>query len=214
MNWLFLKVSSSLCYSNSFPIFLCKYFSDPPFMEGFPNYIVPSNPFPSSTCLPSNSALKYLSYWATFLVFCKRLWLETLFRGLLHINAVRKAAIVHLMRWQQPFPKIFLCYYPFFTHLKSIFVVGISWKITQVKQKLTWLTFVRSKENNPLGLVLSNISLHDHPLWGISKQFLLLGGILISKWGLRPNIKVQAFTPHKINLGKNTILGFIFWVHY
>ena len=70
MNWLFLKVSSSLCYSNSLSISLCKYFSDPPLMEGFPYYIVPSNPFPSSTCLSSNPALKYLSYWAAFLVFC------------------------------------------------------------------------------------------------------------------------------------------------
>ena len=33
--------------------------------------------------------------------------------------------------------KIFPCSYPFFTPLKSILVVGISWKLTQVKQKLT-----------------------------------------------------------------------------
>ena len=137
MNWPFLKVSSSLCYSNSLPIFLYQYFSDPPLMEGFPNYIVPSNPFPSSTCLPSKPALKYLSYCAAFLVFCKQQWLKTLFRGLLYINAARKAAVMHLMQWQKPFPKIFPCSYPFFMHLKSIFVARISWKITQVKQKLT-----------------------------------------------------------------------------
>ena len=83
-------------------------------------------------------------------------------------------------------------------HLKSIFVAGISWKITQVKQNLTWLTFVKSEEDDPLELVPSNISLHDHPLWGLSKHFLLLGHILVSKWSLRPNIKVQAFAPHSI----------------
>ena len=137
MNLLFLEVSSSLCYSNSLPIFLCQSFSNPPLMDGFPHYIVPLNPFPSSTYLSSNPALKYLSYRAAFLVFCERQWLKSLFRGLLHINAARKAAAVHLMRWQQLFPKIFPCSYHFLTHLKSIFVAGISWKITQVKQKLT-----------------------------------------------------------------------------
>ena len=71
----------------------------------------------------------------------------------------------------------------------------MSWKLTQVKQKLTWLTFVRSEEDNPLGPVPLNISLHGYPLWGISKHLLLLRRILISKWGLRPNIRVQAFAP-------------------
>ena len=79
--------------------------------------------------------------------------------------------------------------------LKSIFVVGISWKITQVKQKLTWLTLVRSEEDNPLGSLPTNISLHELSLWGLSKYLLLLGLIFVSKWGLRPNIKVQAFAP-------------------
>ena len=72
------------------------------------------------------------------------------------------------------------------------------WKITQVKQKLTWLTFVRSEEDNPLGPVSSNIFLHDHPLWGTSKHFLLLERILVSKRGLKPNIRAQAFAPHNI----------------
>ena len=91
----------------------------------------------------------------------------------------------------QFFPKIFSYFYPFLAHLKSIFVAGTSWKVTQVKPKFTWLTFVKSEEDNPLKLVPSNISRHDHLLWGLSKHFLLLGCILVSKWGLRPNIKVQ-----------------------
>ena len=122
--------------------------------------------------------------------------METLFRGLLHINAARKVAVVHLMRWWQLFPKIFLCSYPFLAHLKSIFVAGTSWKVTQVKAKFTWLTFVRSEEDDSLGLVPFNISLYNYLPWGLSQYFLLLGRILVSKWGLRPNIKVQVFAPH------------------
>ena len=137
MNQLFLKVSSSLCYSNFLSILLSQSFFDPSLMEGFPHYIVPSNPFPSSTYLSSSLALKYLSYWADFLVFCGRQQLKTLFRSLLHINAARKAAVVHLMQWQQLFPKIFPCSYHFFTPLKSILIARTSWKLTQVKQKLT-----------------------------------------------------------------------------
>ena len=95
------------------------------------------------------------------------------------------------------FPKIFLCPYHLLTHLKSIFVAGISWKITQVKRMPTWLTFVRSEEDDPLGLLPSTLSLHDHSLWGLSIHLLLLGRIPISKWGLRPNTKVQAFAPTK-----------------
>ena len=122
--------------------------------------------------------------------------MKTLFRGLLHINAARKVAIVHLMRWWQFFPKIFPCSYPFFAPLKSIIVAGTSWKLTQVKQKLTWLTFVKSEANNHLGPMSLNISLHGYSLWGISKRLLLLRHILISKWGLRPNIRIQTFAPH------------------
>ena len=81
----------------------------------------------------------------------------------------------------------------------------MSWKLTQVKQKLTWLTFVRFEDDNPLEPVPSNIS----------KHLLLLGRILVSKWGLRPNIRVQAFAPHIYHLKKlfcqlyNIILQYI-----
>ena len=163
-------------------------------MEGFSRYIDFSKPFPSSTCLSSNPALKYLSYWASFLTFCEWQWLKTLFRGLLHINAARKA-VVHLMRWWQLFPKIFLYPYHLLTHLKSIFIIGISWKSTQVNRMLAWLTFVRSEENDPLGPRPSTLSWQDYRLWDLPSHFLLLGRIPISKWGLRPNIKVQAFAP-------------------
>ena len=108
------------------------------------------------------------------------------------------------------FPKIFVCPYHFLTHLKSIFVTGISWKFTQVKRMPTWLTFVRSEEDDPLGLLPSTLSLHDHSLWGLSSHLLLLGRIPISKWGLRPNTKVQAFAPTIWNYKKKIIFFFIF----
>ena len=131
IKWLFLEDCSLLCYSNSLSTFF-HYFSDPYLTEGLSHYIESSKPFPSYTCSSSNFALKYVSYRASFLALCERQLLKTLFRGLLHINAARKAAVVHLMRWQQLFPKIFLYPYHLRTRLKSIFIVGISWKITQV----------------------------------------------------------------------------------
>ena len=132
---LFLEVSSSPCYSNSLPIFLCSIF-DPHLMEGLSHYIEFSKSFPSYTYSSSNPALKYVSYRASSLVLCERQWLKTLFRGLLHINAARKTVAVYLMRWWQLFPKIFLYPYHLRTRLKSIFIVGISWKITQVTRML------------------------------------------------------------------------------
>ena len=130
---LFLKDSSTLCYSSSLSLLLhC--FSDPLLMEGLSHYIEFSKPFPSYTCSSSNHALKYMSYRASSLALCERYWLKTLFRGLLHINAARKTVAVYFMRWWQLFPKIFLYPYHLHTRLKSIFIVGISWKIIQVNR--------------------------------------------------------------------------------
>ena len=131
IKWLFLKDSSLLCYSNSLSIFL-HYFSDPSLMEGLSHYIEFSKPFTSYTCSSSNPAPKYVSCQVSSLAFRERQWLGILFRGLLHINAARKVVAMHLMRWQQIFPKIFLYPYRLRTCLKSIFIVGVSWKITQI----------------------------------------------------------------------------------
>ena len=130
---LFLEDCSLLCYSNSLSIFL-HYFSDPYLMEGLSHYIESSKPFPSYTCSSSNPTLKYVSYRASSLALCERQWLKTLFIGLLHINVARKAAAVHLMRWSQLFPKIFLYPYHLRIRLKSIFIARISQKITQVNR--------------------------------------------------------------------------------
>ena len=68
---LFLEVSSSSCYSNSLPIFLCS-FSDPYLMEGLSHYIEFSKPSTSSSCPSSDHALKYVSYQASSLALCER----------------------------------------------------------------------------------------------------------------------------------------------
>ena len=130
---LFLEDSSSLCYNNSFFILL-HYFFDPPLMEGLSHYIEFSKSSPSYSCSSSNPALKYVSYQASSLALYEWQWLRILFKGLLHINEARKVAAVHLMRWQQLFPKIFLYPYLLRTCLKSILTVGVFWKITQVTQ--------------------------------------------------------------------------------
>ena len=64
-----------------------------------------------------------------------------------------------------------------------------------MKTKFTLLTFVRSEEDDSLGLVPLNISLFVHLLWGLPKRFLLLRRTLVSNWHLRSNIKVQVFAP-------------------
>ena len=157
IKWLFLEDSSLLCYSNSLSIFL-HYFSDPPLMEGLLHYIEFSKPSPSYNCSSSNPALKYVSYQASSLTLSEQQWLRTLFRGLLHINAVRKVAAMHLMQWWQLFPKIFMYPYLLRTCLKSILIVGVSWKITQVTRMPARLTFVQSEESDLLGPWLSTLS--------------------------------------------------------
>ena len=191
---LFLENSSTLCYSSSLSIFLhC--FSDPSLMEGLLHYIEFSKSSPSYSCSSSNPALKYVSYQASSLVLCERQWLRPLFRGLLHINAARKVVAVHLMRWWQLFPKIFLYPYLLRTCLKSILIVRVSWKITQVTRMLARLIFVWSEEGNLLGPQPSTLSLRDYLFWGLPSHLLLLRRIPISKQGLKPNIKIQAFAP-------------------
>ena len=192
---LFLKDSSTVCYSSSLSILL-HYVSPPPhLMEDLSHYIEFFKSSPSYNCSSSNLALKYVSYQAPSLTLCERQWLRPLFRGLLLINAAKKVAAVHLMRWWQLFPKIFLYHYLLRTCLKSILIVGVSWKITQVTRILARLIFVRSEEDNLLGPQPSTLSLRDYLFWGPLSHLLLLRRILISKQGLRPNIKIQAFAP-------------------
>ena len=191
---LFLKDSSTLCY-NSFLSIILHCFSDHLLMEGFSYYIEFSKSSPLYSCSSSNPALKYVSYQASSLAFCERQWLRPQFRGLLHINAARKVAAVHLTRWWQLFPKIFMYPYPLRTCLKSILIVGVSWKIIQVTWMLARLIFVRYEEGNLLGPQPSTLSLRDYLFWGLPSHLLLLGRIPISKQGLRPNVQIQVFAP-------------------
>ena len=69
---LFLKDSSTLCYSSSFSTLIHYVFSDPLLMEGLSHYIEFSKLSPSYNCSPSNPALKYVSYQASFLVLYER----------------------------------------------------------------------------------------------------------------------------------------------
>ena len=150
-------------------------------MKGLSHYIEFSKSSPSYSCSSSNPALKYVSYQASFLTLCERQWLRPLFRGLLHINAAKKVATVHLMWWWQIFPKICLYPYPLRTCLKSILIVGVSWKIAQVTRMLARLIFVRFEEGNLLGPQPSTVSLHDYLFWGLPSHLLLLERIPISK---------------------------------
>ena len=185
-------------------------FSDPLLMEGLSHYIEFSKLSPSYIYSSSNSVLKYVSYQASSLAFCERQWLRPLFRGLLQINAAKKVATVHLMRWWQLFPKIFLYPYPLRTCLKSILIVGVSWKIAQVTWLLARLIFIRSEEGNLLGPQPSTLSLRDYLFWGLPSYLLLLGRISISQQGLRSNVQIQAFAPTYIiqNLIRFRLFGF------
>ena len=170
-------------------------FFDPLLMGGFSHYIEFSKSSPSYSCSSSNPALKYVSYQASSLVLCEWQWLRPLFRGILHINVARKVAAMYLMWWWQLFPKIFMYPYPLHMCLKSILIVGVSWKITQVIRMFARLIFIRSEEGNLLRPQPSTLSLRNYLFWGLPSHLLLLGFIPISKQGLRPNVRIQAFAP-------------------
>ena len=82
-------------------------FFDPLLMEALLYYIVLLYSIPPSTCLLSSLVLEFLSPFPQLFDFLGVIVVETtvqrssppLFRGLLHINAARKAAVMHLMRW-------------------------------------------------------------------------------------------------------------------
>ena len=61
--------------------------------------------------------------------------------------------------------------------------------------KFTLLTFVRSEEDDPLGLTPLDIYLLYYLLWGLSQCFLLLGRVIISEWDFKPNAKAQVLAP-------------------
>ena len=102
---------------------------------------------------------------------------------------------MYLMRWQQLFPQIFLCSYPFPVQLQSIFVAGASWKVDQGKTKLTSLTYVRSEEDSPLGPTPLDVYTLYYQLRG-SLMILFLGHIIIKVWDLSPMQRLKFLLPY------------------
>ena len=102
---------------------------------------------------------------------------------------------MHLMRWQQLFPQIFLCSYPFPVHLKSIFVAGASWKVVQDKTKLTLLTCVRFEEDDPLRPTSLDIHLLYYLLRGLFHVFFSSDAMLL-KSGTQVQHKGSSFGSH------------------
>ena len=181
MDRQFQMVCSFQFYSKSSPLSPCNIFSIPPLWRF--SLIIQSPPIHFHRPLVHHPTLDPPIYpiKQTFIVFYGWQQLKVLLRGLLHINAVRKAAVMHLMRWWQLFSQIFLCSYPFPVHLKSIFTVGASWKIVQGKTKFTLLTFVRSEEDDPLGPTPLDTYLLYYLLRGLSSCFLILERIIIKE---------------------------------
>ena len=164
-----------------FSEFSLQYFSIPHLWRSFPIIQSPLIYFHRLLVLHPASDLRIYPVKQIFIVFYRRQQLKVLFRGLLHINAARKVVVVHLMRWWQLFSQIFLCSYPFPVYLKSIFIVGASWKVVQGKTKFTLLIFVRSKEDDPLGPTPLDTYLLYYLLRGLFSCFLLLGRIIIKE---------------------------------
>ena len=177
----FQMLCSFQCYSESSPSFLSNIFPIPHLWRSFPIIQSPLIYFHRPLVLHPTSNLCIYHVKQIFIVFYGRQQLKEPFRGLLHINAVRKAAVVHLMQWWQFFSQIFLCFYPFPIHLKFIFTTEVSWKVIQGKTKFTLLIFVRSEEDDPFGPTPLDTYLLYYLLQGLSSCFLFLGHIIIKE---------------------------------
>ena len=191
----FQMLCSFQCYSESSPNFLPNIFPIPHLQRSFPIIQSPLIYFHRPLVLHPTSDFCIYPVKQIFIVFYEQQQLKVLFRGLLHINAARKAAVVHLMQWWQIFSQIFLCSYHFAVHLKSIFTAGASWKVAQGKTKFTLLTFVRSEEDDPLGPTPLDTYMFYYLLWGLSPCFLLLGRIIIKELDFKPSAKAQVLAP-------------------
>ena len=110
----------------------------------------------------------------------------TLFRGLLHINAARKAAVMHLMWWWQPFFRYFelsslsRVQETYFNHL----TIHLVW-VYRVRGEVPPRTFFPLSPNDEACKVdhLSHVS--------------LLGLVSVLEQGLRPNTLFLDHSPHR-----------------
>ena len=97
MNWLLLIVFFLLIQLIFLNVF---FFNLPPFLLGILLcYIVLLFSILPSTCLLSSLVLEFLSPFPQLSYFLGIKVAENTVRGLFHINAARKAAVMHLMRW-------------------------------------------------------------------------------------------------------------------
>ena len=159
------------CYSESSPNFLPNIFPILHLWRSFPIIQSPLIYFHRPLVLHPTSNLRIYPVKQIFIIFYGRQQLKVLFKGLLHINATRKVAVVYLMQWWQLFSQIFLCSYPFPIHLKFIFTARVSWKVIQGKTKVTLQIFVRSEEDGHLGPTPLDTYLLYYLLRGLSSYF-------------------------------------------
>ena len=129
----FQVLCSFQCYSESSSNFLPNIFPILHLWRSFPIIQSPLIYFHRPLVLHPTSDLCIYPVKQIFIVFYGRQQLKVLFKGLLHLNATRKVAVVYLMQWWQLFSQIFLCSYPFPIHLKFIFTARVSWKVIQGK---------------------------------------------------------------------------------
>ena len=191
----FQILCSFQCYNESSPSFLPNIFSTHHLWRSFPIIQSPLIYFHRPLVLHPTSDLRIYPVKQIFIVFYGQQQLKVLFRGLLYINATRKTAVVHLMRWWQLFSQIFLCSYRFPVHLKFIFTVGVSWKVIQGKTKFTLLIFVRSEEDDPLGPTPLDTYLLYYLVRGLFSCSLLLRRIIIKEWDFKSSAKTQVLAP-------------------
>ena len=114
-----------------------------------------------------------LCYSSSLSIFLHCFSDPSLMEGLSHYIEFSKSSTLYSCSSSNP--------YLLHTCLKSILIVGVSWKITQVTRMLARLIFVRYEKGNLLGPQPSTLSLCDYLFWGLPSYLLLLGRIPISK---------------------------------
>ena len=130
---LFLKDNPTFSATVIFCLLSSTVFSDPPLLRGSSHYIVFFQTILTVHLLFIGTFTQVHVPSGIFSGFLYMVVVEiALFRGSLHINAIRKVVAVHLIQQQQPFFQIFLHSYLLRTCLRFVFIVGHFWKVTQV----------------------------------------------------------------------------------
>ena len=127
--------------------------SDPFLMKDISHYIVPLSHPPLtlvhhlshhlSICL---TTWVFVSLNFFFSFFWAVISQETLFRGLLHINAAIKVHTMHLMWWWQLFYRYFGVFLLPSVSVRRLYVVGTSWRIIIMVRVNNWTVFNTSEE--------------------------------------------------------------------